>query len=449
VSDSGLILCAYFAFPGAASPEGVVTAPLVASLARRLPCALVTAPPAWEHASGGAEAGSGGLTVAVVSAADAGGNLVRLTRWIEAPRTAWRGRLGRAVDFARHRLCGLAPAHMAAWSAAAAARLRAWQAGAFRGAPVWTRGMPPDSFAAVIRAWATGPFPLVVNYNDAMPRGLLHGQAASGATPAMDRLQRRQNAFFREHAQAYAFPSRRLAALMSQAAGFDSARCFVVPHLVPATVAGPQSAPAADGCVVYAGSAYPAVFTPALREGIELYARRRSGPRLSFILRNPDPGLRAWLAALPGVDVRVNLAPAETAARLSAARALLVADAPHHVPLLLTKVAEAVPLGKPVLAFTVPESTTAEVVGALGGLVVRPDSAQAVADGLEALARQAAAPTAASSPSARRVRQRFSEETIVRDVLAIADYAVRRFAWQKGGSAAQPEPPPPVVEAWP
>lgn len=420
-----------------------MTAPLLAALSRQTPCALVTAPP------GDACPRVAGLTTVVYSTSGTG-LLPCLARWSGLPRRSPRAVTARLVNHLRYRALGLEPLPMAAWSRAAAAQIRAWRAGPFAGAPVWARGMPPDSFAAAIRAYRAAPFPLIVHYNDAMPRCLLHGQHQSPSNPAMDRLQHRQNRFLARHAQAFTFPCRRLAELMAAAAGFDRARCFVVPHIASPSPATTAAAEPGDGSVVYAGSAYPTVFTPELLAGIEACLRQSVGVRLVFILRRPDPALVARLTALTGMTVQTDFSPDETRRRLGAASALLVADAPHHAPLLLTKVAEAVALAKPVLAFTTPDSTTADVVRGLGGLVVQPETPQAVTEGFAALAQRLLKPRLlprVAADTAVRVRERFSEPTLVRDVLAIADYAVARFAWQQTGESQ--EPAPPAVEHWP
>src|SRR5712664_1673996 len=122
-----------------------------------------------------------------------------------------------------------------------------------------------------------------------MPHCLLWGDANGGLYPAYDRLQRRQNQFLLEHAQAWTFPSRRLADIMIAAAGLDSNRCFIIPHLVPdAGSFRSDDETLADGrWVIYAGTFYASTFSEEIRAGIAHYAQSGRRLRFLFVLKKP------------------------------------------------------------------------------------------------------------------------------------------------------------------
>lgn len=370
-----------------------------------------------------------------------------LAGWLQQAKWHPCGMAARALDRGCRAL-NMIPIPMRAWANNAGRQLLAVQARQPSPIPVWARGLPPDSFQAAITASQQNPFPLVVNYNDPMPHCLLRGEHTGSLTPALDRLQHRQNAFLREHAQAFTFPSRRLAELMAGAAGFDRRRCFVIPH---ANVTPECSCAPTLSRLVYAGSFYASVFSQELLAGLAAYAASGGRLRLDFVLKKPSASASDWLQKhLPQAQVHVNLSPVEAATLCGEAGACLVADAPRHRPLLLTKVAQAVATGCLTIAFTKPDSTTAEVVKAAGGMVIEPTSADAVCAGLRQFEELLASTPAreAARRDLQKVQSRFSPQRIIEDSGLVLDYAQRRFEWRMD-RGARAEPPPPCIENWP
>ncbi|MFA5205401.1 MAG: hypothetical protein WC708_13470 [Lentisphaeria bacterium] len=345
----------------------------------------------------------------------------------------------------------LMPVRMSMWTARASRHILAIQEANIQPLPVWARGTPPESFQAAILAYRRRPFPLIVNYNDPMPHCLLWGEKIGKLTPTLDRLQHRQNAFLAQYAQAFTFPSRRLAELMAAAAGLDRQRCFVVPHLTlhPAPLQAPPLSPGL--WVIYAGSFYSSVFSDTVKAGLAKYAQNGGVLRFLFVLKRPPPAIRLWIEnTLPGAKVLTDLPPAAVTGLKQQAVAELVVDSARHAPLLRTKVAEAVRGQTCLLVLAPAETTTAEVATAGGGMVISPATVDTVVDGLRQAEQQLADPTFATTTNRQReqVAARFSENRVVTDSAAIIDYACRRFAWQQAGSTGvEPEPPP--IEAWP
>ncbi len=451
VSIPKIIFSAYFAVPAAGNAEGVVTDGWLRALSGAARCAVVTSASA-PFATDAAAAELEGIELCALATPGPGDGLTGcLAAWTQHPRWTPTGLTGRALDWTRHRCLGWTPLHMHLWSRAAARQILAWAAGDFVGATVWARGVPVDSFEAALRAHRQRPFPLVVNYSDAMPRRLLD---ASGSPMrwrrGIERIEHASNQALARTAQAFVFSSRRLADLMLAHYGFPPERCFVIPHVAPVSdVRLTATTSAAGPAIVYAGSLYPSVFTPLVRAGIETYLRRDSARSMQWLIKSGAAADRQWLAGLPSSTVTLDMAPDRCWRELQQAGAVLLADAPHHGPLLLTKVVEGLASGRPLLALTWPGSTTETVVCAAGGIVVHPDSAEAVVNGFLELERRLAAGAAASRPDQARASalDRFRGPRVAADVIAVADYAQRRFAWECGEDGVAPEPP--AVERWP
>ena len=339
---------------------------------------------------------------------------------------------------------------MAVWSRHAAAQLLEWLEGDFSDAVVWARGTPPESFEAAIVAFRRKPFPLIVNYNDPMPFCLLGGLTHSKESYALDELQHRQNRFLAEHAQAWTFPSRRLADLMADAAGLDRKRCFVVPHIVPnKRSADPHPLP--DGSwIMYAGTFYPRLFTEHIKSGIAKYAQGHGKLRFLFVLKRPKPDILEWIKReVPGAQIYCDLHPSAVVDLMQRAQALMIVNSSIHEPLLPSKVVQAVCSQKPILAFITPPSTTGDVVSAAGAVVIDPVSAEQVANGFCHMEEVIAAGQGqeANSPARQQISARFSASRITEDIVAILSYASDRFRWSQYQSG--PEPEPPTIERWP
>lgn len=451
VSIPKIIFSAYFAVPAASNAEGVVTDGWLRALSGAARCAVATSASA-SLAADAAAAELEGIELRALAAPGPGDGLTGcLAAWTQHPRWTPTGLTGRALDWTRHRCLGWTPLHMHLWSRAAARQILAWAAGDFVGATVWARGVPVDSFEAALRAHRQRPFPLVVNYSDAMPRRLLD---ASGSPMrwrrGIERIEHARNQALARTAQAFVFSSRRLGDLMLAHYGFAPDRCFVIPHVAPVPDV-PAALPAVTGrpAIVYAGSLYPSVFGPAVRAGIEAYLRRPEARPMHWLIKSGAAADRQWLAGLPSSTVTLDMPPDRCWRELQQAGAVLLADAPHHGPLLLTKVVEGLASGRPLLALTWPGSTTEAVVRAAGGIVVHPDSAEDVVDGFLELERRLAAGAAASRPdqARERVLDRFRGPRVAADVIAVAGYAQRRFAWECRKDGVEPEPP--AVERWP
>jgi hypothetical protein len=282
-----------------------------------------------------------------------------------------------------------------------------------------------------------------------MPLCLLWGETHSRSNAAYDELQHKQNRFLARHAQAWTFPSRRLADLVAKGAGLDPDRCFVIPHMVSVIDSATNRSSQEGGWIIYAGTFYQSVFSEAVKAGIARYAR--SGRKqLMFVLKQPPAEVRGWISEnVPGACVYCDLSPGEVANLTRKAQGVLIVDNAKHSALLFTKVVEAVHSNKPILAFAAPGSTTADVVSAAGGIVVNPVTANEVEQGfhkLERLIEDEEAQRAFAS-GRQRVVSRFSAERIAADSMAVLEYARKRFEWCHHSNGTEPEPP--AIERWP
>jgi glycosyltransferase involved in cell wall biosynthesis len=446
-----VIISAYAVYPLPNIAEGVVNAALLDALRSQIRIGLVTSPSGYQPVN---QLQPGQDHVVRVYADDRNSRsykfLELLADWRAYPKWHPNGAFVRLVDHVRVNVKKLAPLCVAAWGRCAAAQILQWLEGDFRDAVIWARATPPESFEAAISAFRRNPFPLVVNYNDPMPHCLLWGKTHGNLNPAFDDFQHRQNRFLASNAQAWTFPSRRLADMMASVAGLDRNRCFVIPHLVP-RAEWDSNQPLPDGpWLLYAGTFYSSVFSEKIRSGIAQYAQAGGKLRLRFVLKQPTAQVHRWIdQAVPGAQVHANLSPVEVASLLQKAQAILVLDCPYHSPLLLTKVVESVCSNKPVLAFTSPQSTTHEVISAAGGIVIDPVTAERVKEGLHLLEQLLEDHEKRRWPMSdrQRVMSRFDPERITNDSIAVLEYARQRFCWRQRRTGKEPEPP--AIESWP
>lgn len=441
------ILSAYAVYPLPNSAEALVNAALVDALRAHRRVALITSAAGYQPVRTVDPAADCGVTTyADNSAADATA-VGRLAGWLTQPKQHPLGAVARVVDRVRVSR-RLAPLPEAAWSRRAAATILRVLADERGAAVVWARGTPPQSLAAAQQAFRARPFPLVVNYNDPMPVCLLAGRRYSAATPLLDTIQHRQNAWLAAHAHAWTFPAQGVADLMIAAAALDPARCFVIPHLLPDPPAASPMAVPPGRWIVYAGIFYPALFTPAVKAGLAAYAQAGGTLRFLWILKQPAPAVCAWIReSLPGALVLTDQTPAAVAAQVAPAAAVLIVDDHAHGALLRNKVVQAACSDKPILALAPPTTTTGRVVAAAGGLVADPTSAEAVVAGLRRLETLLAGGPFQPDGRRRQVQARFAAERVIGDSLTVLDYARRRFAWTTAPHGAAP--PPPDLERWP
>lgn len=461
-----LVISAFAVHPLPRSPEAIVNGALLDALSLKLQVAVITSSYGYEPLDLNDKRDERLSPTIFADDRNAHPNRIldRLADWLGLPKSHPLGAASRAADRALVLASGAPSLQIQQWAARGASQILTWLDGSFKDAVVWARGTPPHSFQAAIRAYRSRPFPLVVNYNDPMPHCLLFGKSRGNQGRLLEQLQHRQNEFFAAHAQAYTFPSRRLADLMANAAGFDRRRCFVLPHIVP-QVRNPAdlsvtSAPQTPW-VLYAGSAYRNVFSQTLRDGLSRYAR--SGGRLRFllVLKQAPTEFLAWIREeLPAARIELD-APPERVAQLSAiASGSLVADSRNHAPLLLTKLVESVISGKPFIVLSPPGTTAADVATRCGGLTADPECAAEVEEGLRRFERAVGKKVTSrvsldGEDSGDRQGQtldqtkgagRFSTERIVDDALAVLEYARARFNCHLSGGQ---EPITPWVEDWP
>jgi len=442
------VVSAHAVYPAPNNAEGVVNAAWLDALREQWAVELLTSPHGYQSL---APPAANGCPVRVYTGTEEPRKAVDvIAAWTRFPKWHPLGMLARLADRGSRALSQM-PVGMSMWVRRASRHILALQAGNAHTLPVWARGTPPESFQAAILAYWRRPFPLIINYNDPMPHCLLWGEKIGKLTPTLDRLQHRQNAFFSRHAQAFTFPSRRLAELMTQNAGFDSRRCFVLPHLTPTPRPTGKLQLGPGPWMLYAGSFYPTVFTAAVRNGLAHFVQQQRSLRIVMALKKPSLETRDWISKqLPGTVVFENISPCEMAQLKEQVQAIWVTDAPAHAPLLLTKVAEAVRAGLPIFAISSANSTTTNIVRQAGGTVVTATDTETIANALSGFEDYILdhARLNADAPARRQVAARFSESRVITDSTAIIDYACRRFAWQQAGeTGAAPEPP--QIEDWP
>lgn len=440
-----LVISAYSVFPMPNSAEAIVNAALIDALAQHFRIALATSK--WGYRSVAPDRPQDRGNVALFTGPSLHPTLTfadRMALWLRLPKTHPLGVIARAIDRIRLRILARPSYLMTAWANGAARQISRWLQSEFRGAVVWARGTPPDSFEAAITAYREKPFPLVANYNDPMPRSVLFDAPGNSADRKHDQIQLAQNSFLAQHAQAWTFPSRRLLLAMQQKANFDPARCFVLPHMVPGAFSA-SSDRSQDQVIAYAGTAYPSVFTEEVMTGISLYAQSKGKLRFRFILKKPAPHIQHWAEhEVAGADTLYDLTPSQVEAHMSSASAVLVVEEKSQGALLRTKVVEALHLRKPIIAIAPADSTTADVVRAASGIVCDPGSRLSIAYAFEEL--EAALATNMPPPD-NQTLDRFSPGRIAGDAQKILDYASARFAWSNAPSG--PEPQPPQIECWP
>jgi hypothetical protein len=450
------IVSAYSVYPEPTA-EAVVNAALLDSLGCHVKLGLVTSRYGYQSLTRPARREHDRPLIRACSGTWGSDTVVeRAARWLRHPKSHPAGLLARLVDRARTEWIGLPSLTTAAWSAQASNTILAWLDAEFRDAVVWARANPPYSFEAVISAFKTKPFPLVANYNDPIPYCLLRGVLVDRLTPVYNRFQHRQNRYIAKNAQAWTFPSRRLAETMCSVAGFDAERCFVIPHVAPEAAEPPAfGAPdsmtgVSEPWLLYAGTYYPTAFSDITKAGIAKYTESGGRLKLMFALKRPPSEAVTWIGKdVRGSRVIQDLSPLEVAGLTRRARAVLICDAPEHSALLLTKVTHALHSNKPILALTSAQSTTGEVVRAAGGVVADSSSVEKITEGFRRLDQllDDKAQLCESIKKQQQVRARFSAERVSSDSIAVLAYTASRYAWSLDKN--QPEPEPPKIEKWP
>lgn len=267
-----------------------------------------------------------------------------------------------------------------AWHCGYALKLNAWERSArlvlaaelqrWPDAVVYSRALPFSSIAAAGLVRRRRRFPWIVNINDPMPADVWPGLYASDARS--DRVIRRRWSAILPEIDAITFPSARLRDLEVQAfPALASRPCAILPHITcqspagvannivsAATTPGPRKLRIAFAGTLRKSRISPA-FAKALTQAVGASPRLRGEVELTFHLARPNQFADEFIKTI-SLPTRVvhGLENEDLDAALREADVILDLEAPEDKPLLLTKVANAVGLERPLWALCAPSGTT-------------------------------------------------------------------------------------------
>ncbi|QCE40111.1 hypothetical protein [Psychroserpens sp. NJDZ02] len=229
---------------------------------------------------------------------------------------------------------------------------------------VWSRVLPTLSLAPVLNVYDKNPFPFVVNVNDPINVNTFN----------KNNLNSEQKLFLetKNKAQAWTFPSSKLADRMANNYNLDRARCFVIPHAMREVVKlYTRDIIKQRINILYAGTFYKSAFTDELKNSLIAFNKLdcAKGVNFTFVLSQFDDESVTWLKeSIPNCTLKFKLEREEVLELLKKADCMFVVDSILHSELLKGKLIEALSFGVPVFAVTYQDSIMDKVVKTYGSI---------------------------------------------------------------------------------
>ena len=229
---------------------------------------------------------------------------------------------------------------------------------------VWSRILPAMSLAPVLNVYAKKAFPFIVNVNDLI----------NVDTFKKNNLTSDQKLFFetKSIAQAWTFPSSKLADRMANNYNLDRARCFVIPHAMHEVVElYKRDAKKREINILYTGTFYKSAFTEEFKNSLIAFNKldQTKTVHFTFVLSQFSDESITWLKeSIPSVTLKFKLEREEVLDLIKKSDCMFVVDSILHSELLKGKLIEALSFGVPVFAVTYQNSIMDKVVKAYGSI---------------------------------------------------------------------------------
>lgn len=290
---------------------------------------------------------------------------------------------------------------------------------------VWARILPVLSIVPVLNAYDMRKFPFIVNVNDPIAFGEFD----------IHNLTHDQEIFLmtKDTAQAWTFPSSKLAGKFSKEYNLDRSRCFVIPHAMKKVeTLYKRDIKKTQLNILYAGTFYKSAFTEEFKKSLLVFSGLEISKTVNFIfvLSQYDNDSVAWLkSTIPNVEIKLKLERSAVLDLIKTSDCMLVVDSVLHMDLLKGKLIEAISYGIPVFAVTYENSIMDKVVKEYGGLSAYQDSKGDIIQKLTLLITSIQSDKWLQNFYLQRnlVLDKISENTILKSTKAVNDFAYRRF----------------------
>jgi len=290
---------------------------------------------------------------------------------------------------------------------------------------VWVRVLPIISLTPIVRVYQKVKFPYIVNINDPLIIGKDDLHKIS--------LEEKVLIATKTSAQAWTFPSLRLANCISSLYGLDKNRCFVIPHAMEENkTLYKRNSSSKKVNILYTGTFYKSAFTDELQEGLKVFCSSElfENVNFTFVLSQYDDDSIQWLKkTIPKVCLKFKLDREEVVGLIKLHDCMLVVDAESHKDLLKGKLVEAISFGIPVFAATYKSSIMDKVVLEYGGVSSYQDHKGDVYSKLEGLIRSIQDESFFTEfyTQRKQVLFKISEENIFSMTKEISEFAYNRF----------------------
>ena len=230
-------------------------------------------------------------------------------------------------------------------------------------AVVWVRILPTNTLSSILKFYSNKKFPFIVNINDPIFNSNLKQKSNFTFSKEENRLLETKDI-----AQAWTFPSSKLADYVAIKYKLDRSRCFVIPHAIT---------PFSDKYyrknkkvkILYTGTFYKSAFTKEFKNTLEKIKQHKVANKIefTFVLSQYNENSITWLKeTLPDVKLLFNLDRSEVLKLLKDSDLMLVIDAASHTNLLKGKLVEAISYGIPIYTPTYKGSIMDKVTSSYG-----------------------------------------------------------------------------------
>jgi glycosyltransferase involved in cell wall biosynthesis len=293
-------------------------------------------------------------------------------------------------------------------------------------AVIWSRILPTNSLNSILSLHSKKQFPFVVNINDP----IIISDKQNGANNFLT-AEEKTLLETRDIAQAWTFPSSKLADRMAAKYKLDRKRCFVVPHAITPFV--DRYYRKNDKIkILYTGTFYKSAFNQEFKHTLEQIKRHEVSEKLefTFVLSQYNQESIEWLKeTIPDVNLLFNLDRSDVLELLKSSDLMLVIDAESHIDLLKGKLVEAISYGVPIYTPTYKGSIMDKVTSKYGCnssyLNIKGDSLKSLLEAIDNLDDNDWLTNFYNQRE--EVIEQFSEEKILKMTYDISEFAHNRF----------------------
>lgn len=294
---------------------------------------------------------------------------------------------------------------------------------------VWSRVLPVVSLQPILNVFKTKRFPLIINVNDPINPSIFD----------KNNLNVEQLTFLetKNIAQAWTFPSSKLADRMADNYDLDRKRCFVIPHAMHQVKdLYIRNLKKKSINILYTGTFYKSAFTEDFKNSLIAFCKLEQivNVNFTFVLSQYDDASISWLkTSIPNVTLKFKLDRTKVLELVNQADCMLVVDSILHTELLKGKLIEAIAFGVPVFAVTYRNSIMDKVVVAYGGISAYQNAKDDILDKLKLLISQISDLQWLNSFYKERetVLNLISEDYIAEATSQVSKFALDRFRANK------------------